>query len=565
MGRGRDPELGQEPPELRAILRQVEAFGGGSEHAHAAALQVTGQRQRRLASELHHDPEGSFGLAHLEHVLQRERLEVQTVAGVVIGGDRLRVGVDHHGLQPRLAQREGRVDARIVELDPLADPVRPRPEDDHARTIPPPDLGLLLVGGVVIGSPGRELAGAGVHGLEHRHHPQPPAGGSHFVLAGSGQPRDPSIRQPHALGLAEPFRRDLRQGPPAQGGGGLRDAGDLIHEPGVDARRCRDLLDGPALGERSLDEQESPLGRGGDEVERIGRCGLGIRAEVEAALQRAIGLAERLGERAADGHDLAHRLHLGGEDGVGLRELLEPPPRDLHGHVVQGRLERSEGLAGDVVVDLVEGEPHGQHCRDLGDGEPGGLGSQRAGTRHPGIHLDEDNPPVVGAHGELDVRTAGVDAYGSNAGQAVAPHHLVFAVGERLGRGDRDGVPRMHAHWVHVLDRADDNRVVRAVAHHLQLELLPARQGLLYQDLVHRARGEPLRRNRAKFLCRAGHPAPPAPQDERGPHDHRVTERLCGRERLLDRVGEARSGQGKPGLAHRGDEQAPVLGSADGL
>src|SRR6478609_8937192 len=48
------------------------------------------------------------------------------VGGVVVGGDRLRVAVDHHGLVAGVAQREGGVDAGVVELDALADAVGAR-------------------------------------------------------------------------------------------------------------------------------------------------------------------------------------------------------------------------------------------------------------------------------------------------------------------------------------------------------------------------------------------------------------------------------------------------------
>ena len=42
-------------------------------------------------------------MVHLEDVLERQRLEVQPVGGVVVGGHRLGVAVDHHGLETGLA------------------------------------------------------------------------------------------------------------------------------------------------------------------------------------------------------------------------------------------------------------------------------------------------------------------------------------------------------------------------------------------------------------------------------------------------------------------------------
>jgi hypothetical protein len=64
-----------------------------------------------------------LGVHDLEHVLQRERLEVQPVGGVVVGGHGLGVAVDHHGLVAGGRQRQAGVHAGVVELDALADAV----------------------------------------------------------------------------------------------------------------------------------------------------------------------------------------------------------------------------------------------------------------------------------------------------------------------------------------------------------------------------------------------------------------------------------------------------------
>ena len=64
---------------------------------------------------------------------------------------------------------------------------------------------------------------------------------------------------------------------------------------------------------------------------------------------------------------------------------------------------------------------------------------------------------------------------------------LVGLVGERHLRRDRDRVAGVDAHRVEVLDRADDDDVVAAVAHHLELELVPAAQRLLDEHLADRA------------------------------------------------------------------------------
>ena len=95
-------------------------------------LEAGGQLERRLAPELDHHAFRLLELADRGHVLERQRLEVQPVGGVVVGGDRLRVAVDHHRVAAQLAHGLGGVHAAVVELDPLADPVGARAEDDHA-------------------------------------------------------------------------------------------------------------------------------------------------------------------------------------------------------------------------------------------------------------------------------------------------------------------------------------------------------------------------------------------------------------------------------------------------
>ena len=75
-----------------------------------------------------------------EDVLERQRLEVQAVGGVVVGGDRLRVAVDHHRVAAGRADGHRRVDAAVVELDALADAVGSGAEDHHRRAVAAPHL-----------------------------------------------------------------------------------------------------------------------------------------------------------------------------------------------------------------------------------------------------------------------------------------------------------------------------------------------------------------------------------------------------------------------------------------
>jgi hypothetical protein len=104
-----------------------------------------------------------FALVDVEHVFEREGLKVELVAGVVVGGDGLGVGIDHDGLVAELAQGEAGMDAAVVELDALADAVRAATEDHDFLAVVVAHLVLDAVGGVVVRREGLELGRAGVH------------------------------------------------------------------------------------------------------------------------------------------------------------------------------------------------------------------------------------------------------------------------------------------------------------------------------------------------------------------------------------------------------------------
>ena len=261
------------------------------------------------------------------------------------------------------------VHAAVVELDPLADPVRPRPEDDHARAVVAGDLvprRRALVGGVVVGGLGRELGRAGVDR----------AVGPHAAL--------------RPLGV----ERELLQ---------------LAQEPRVD-RRAR-----PRLGRRralpeGLEQHVVAVGAGRLQPREQVAGEVGGRVE----LARAQRLGERLLEGAADRHHLADRLHVRRQPVVDAGELLEREARPLDDDVVDRRLEGGRRAPRDVVRDLVERVADCQPRGDLGDREARRLGGQRRGARHARVHLDDDDLVRRGVDRELHVGAARLHADGAD-------------------------------------------------------------------------------------------------------------------------------------------------------
>ena len=489
LGRG-EAGLAEDPPEGPAVLGEVDGLRTRADDRHPLGLQGLGEPERGLAAELDDDASDRarslLGGVDLEDVLEGERLEVEPAARVVVGRDGLGVAVDHNGVVARLAQREARMDTGVVELDTLADPVGAGAEDEHRGVLAGRDLALLVVAAVVVGRRGVELGRARVDRLEDRPHSECVTDAADDALRHTPQLGELGVTEAMPLGQPKQLGGQLiRRG---HRFGDLVDQLDLVEEPRVDPGRVVDLLDGQPPAQCLLDEDDAPVGGslGLQEECLRGRRFGALAVPVEGRpllLDRAQRLLEGLGEVASDGHRLPDRLHRGGEGVVGERELLKGESRHLDDDVVDGRLETRRRLFGDVVGDLVEGEPDGHLRGDLGDREAGRLRRQRRRARDAGVHLDDDDPPILGIDGELDVAAPRVDPHFADDRDRDVTEPLVFTVGERECGRNRDRVTGVHTHRVEVLDRADDHHVVRVVAHELQLVFLPPQDRLLEQDL----------------------------------------------------------------------------------
>ena len=283
-----------------------------------------------------------------EDVFEGERLKVEAVAGVVVGGDGLRVAVDHDGLVAVVAEREGRMAAAIVKLDSLPDAVRSGTKDDDLGLVRRGRLVLFVVGRVEVRCHGLELGGAGIDELED--------GADALLFAQFPDPLDAVVAfqlplRRDAL-VAEAMRLSLRSCSVEIASGetvleGLlrqRDFANLMQEPGVHAGEARDFAHAHAAFECETDVAEAlrfrrdePLGQ----ATRLEDFGAGFLAGLESTP----GFHERFFEGAADGHDFADGLHLRAEGVVCAGELLKLPLWDLDDDVVDGGLEAGGRLA----------------------------------------------------------------------------------------------------------------------------------------------------------------------------------------------------------------------------
>ncbi len=436
-----------------------------------------------------------------------------------------------------------------------------------------------LVGGIIIRGIRLELRGAGVHALVGRHHAQCLAQPANFAFAHPPQVRNLPVREAVLLrqqqigaGLLWMLLELLRGARAAQIVLDFDQLADVLQKPTVDVRPLMNLLQAESGFEGVADVPDA-LGRRRRQhahdlvhrrlVRRAPAVGA-VAAQAETArFQAAQRFLQRLLEGAANRHRLADRLHLRRQRRVGVGEFLERPARNLRHHIVDGRLETGRRLARDVVAQFVEPVADGEFRRDLGDGEAGRLRGQSAGARHARIHLDGDHVAVVGIDGELNVAAAGLDADLADDGQRRVAHPLIFLVGQRLRRGDRDAVAGVDAHRIEVFDAAHDDDVVGLVAHHLQLVFLPADDRLLDQHLADRTEVEAVGDQLVELLAVVGDAAAAAAHREARPQHTRQTDAVADVLRLGQRSCDAALGHRNADLLHRLLEFLAILGLVD--
>ena len=236
--------------------------------------------------------------------------------------------------------------------------------------------------------------------------------------------------------------------------------------------------------------------------------------------QRTKALLQTLGECSPDRHCLTDRLHLRAEDSRCAWQFLEGPSRDLGHDVVDRRLEAGGCCLGNVVGDLVEGVSDRQFGGDLGDRKAGRLRCQRRGTRDAWVHLDHDLAAGLRVDSELHVRSPGLHADSTNTRQRSVAHLLILDIGQCLLWGDGDRVTSVDAHWIDVLDRADDHAVVRPITHHLELVLLPTSNRFLDENRTDRTRRKTIGSQPLELVGSAGDAGATATEDVGRSDDH---------------------------------------------
>ena len=165
----------------------------------------------------------------------------------------------------------------------------------------------------------------------------------------------------------------------------------------------------------------------------------------------------------------------------------------------------------------------------------------------------------------MDVAAACLHTHGAHDQPRLIAQALVFLVGEGLGRGHGDAVAGVDAHRVEVFDGADHDKVVGAVAHHLQLVLLPADERFFHQHRVHRTLAQTPQHLFFKFVRREDCPRAAAAEGEAGADEERVAPDLLGDAvGVFERAGQPTLRRLQADLVHGLLEELTVFGHLHG-
>ena len=340
------------------------------------------------------------------------------------------------------------------------------------------------------------------------------------------------------------------------------DARELFHKEPVDLRRPADPPHRRAPPQQLGDGEQPLVGRIAQNFPQL-RVGRGVELfkpqAVRARLEAAHRLEQALLEGAPDRHDLARRLHLGGEQAAGLVELVEGEARDFGDHVVERGLEARGGVG---EGDLVEGKAHRDERRHPRDRVAARLARQRGGAGDAGVHLDHVVAEGVGVERELHV-AAPLDAQRADEPQGGVPQHVVLLIGEGLARADDDRIPRVDAHRVDVLHVADGERRVVSVPDDLVFDLLVALDALFDEHLPGGRKAQGVFRERTELPVVFREAPARAAEGEGGAQDHRIADGA----RLLIRLRHRRGDVAREGRLPRRRaellEELAVLGALD--
>ena len=242
--------------EAVAVFCQVDDFGTGTQNLHAGFLQLACQIQRRLASELGNYAQRLLLLVNGEHVFGGQRLKVQLVGRVVVGGNRFGVAVDNDGLKAELLQCHCGVHAAVVEFDALANAVGAAAQDHDLAVVRCGGVVGRVIRAVIIGA---VLGAKNVHGVPCLGNTQAQTVFAHVIFVLAQQLRQVAVAEAVHFRLLELLGGQHRRGVLGCERQDrlffLHDFLHLLNEVALDLGQFVQLFNGSALAQRFVHDE----------------------------------------------------------------------------------------------------------------------------------------------------------------------------------------------------------------------------------------------------------------------------------------------------------------------
>ena len=549
--------------ELVSVLGLVNVLGISTENVSATSLlQTQGNVLRQLTTDRDNDTASVFKLVDIHNTLIAQFFEVESVSSVEVGGVSFGVVVNHDSLLAQVPQGQSSVDCTPVELNRASNTVNTATQDERAVVIKGDIVRSGVVGGVEVVGVGRELSSQGVNPLHPGSDTESSPASADIVLSRSDQKSDLLVGESKLLGPEHHFLLDTEEATNLlQFVVAIDNVLELVQEPLVNLGQLMDLFHGVVLVEHSLTNgQPTSVSRVLQNVIQVLE-GVTLEAE-EPGVNLADGLLERLLEGTTNGHDFTDGLHGASNVPVDMLEFAQIPSGDLGDDVVQAGLEVGGGGLGDCVGEFREGVAQPDLGSSVGQRVTGSLGGQSGRTRKTSIDLNDTVVETVGLQSVLDVAFTN-NTQMTNDLDGGSTEHVVLLVRQGLTGGNDDTVTSVDTQGVKVLHVADCDTVVGGIPDDFILDLLPALERLLNQNL--RGKSQGARRQVLQLLGVVGESGTQTTKGIGRTDDDRVANSLCGLQCLIDGTNSDGFGDGDVDLLQCLGEKITVLTGLKGL
>ena len=306
--------------ELVTVLRPVDVARRSAEDGDMMHIQTDSQVVRNLASHRHYIAVRSLEVTDVEHTFQRQFLEIQPVADIIVRRYGFRVVVYHHPSPASLADGLQGCNRAPVKLDRRTDAVSSGAEHNH-RTAVLFKFDVVItavIGEIKIICKGREFCGKGIYLFDARHDAPSLSPGPYlilhcfrvetFLVQGT---RYLMVRKALTLRLQQkPVWNVLTFVKCHQFAACINYVAQFMQEPCVYLRQFMNLLNGIS-GHQGMRYCEHPrVVRLAQRSIQIFRAGSIVQHEAVSTLSyHPQAFLQRLLEIATDSHHFPHTLH----------------------------------------------------------------------------------------------------------------------------------------------------------------------------------------------------------------------------------------------------------------